>query len=400
MIVSYAQNFEDVILWRALKGVGSGFYIDIGANDPKFDSVSRLFYEQSWRGVHVEPVSRYAEVLRAARPDEVVIQTAVGASPGVLTFFEVKDSGLSTGNVEIAQQHRSNGCQVVETTVPCLTLGSLLDSCNQTEVHWLKIDVEGMEKDVIEGWLPSTVRPWIVVIESTKPLSTEPSHESFDHLVVDLGYEMVYFDGLNRFYISVGHKELKQAFGPGPNVFDDFVLTSQSKFCEPLRSEIEAAEGKVRDYIGRLSDLERNHFELAFKVDRLRSDVETLWSDVETLSSQLAAAIERLERIQKSSSWVITTPWRIIVSAVRQLGRCARRILWRIAFHSNGRPRKPVRGILFRKKGAPRKWFRRIVFHKDGRPTRAFEKWLSSNAQHLVRNRYSENVEASDTLEL
>ncbi|MCZ8377233.1 MAG: hypothetical protein O9342_17815 [Beijerinckiaceae bacterium] len=42
--VSYAQNFEDVILWRALRTVEQRHYIDIGANDPVFDSVSFGFY--------------------------------------------------------------------------------------------------------------------------------------------------------------------------------------------------------------------------------------------------------------------------------------------------------------------------------------------------------------------
>jgi|SRR5262245_3315890 len=56
MVISYAQNFEDIILWRALKHVEKGFYIDIGAQDPVVDSVSLAFYEKGWRGVHVEPV--------------------------------------------------------------------------------------------------------------------------------------------------------------------------------------------------------------------------------------------------------------------------------------------------------------------------------------------------------
>ena len=42
--VSYAQNYEDVMLWRALKHVKKGFYVDVGANDPKFDSVTQAFY--------------------------------------------------------------------------------------------------------------------------------------------------------------------------------------------------------------------------------------------------------------------------------------------------------------------------------------------------------------------
>ena len=53
--VSYAQNFEDVILWRALHDVTPGFYIDIGANSPTIDSVTKAFYERGWRGINVEP---------------------------------------------------------------------------------------------------------------------------------------------------------------------------------------------------------------------------------------------------------------------------------------------------------------------------------------------------------
>ena len=35
--ISYAQNNEDVLLWRALGHVRDGFYIDVGANDPVHD---------------------------------------------------------------------------------------------------------------------------------------------------------------------------------------------------------------------------------------------------------------------------------------------------------------------------------------------------------------------------
>ena len=77
MFISYAQNFEDVMLWRALHHVENGHYIDIGAQDPVADSVSLAFYERGWRGVHVEPVPTHVAALRAARPDETVIEAAV-----------------------------------------------------------------------------------------------------------------------------------------------------------------------------------------------------------------------------------------------------------------------------------------------------------------------------------
>ena len=49
MFVSYAQNFEDVILNRIFKDKESGFYIDVGAHHPIYDSVTKAFYERGWQ---------------------------------------------------------------------------------------------------------------------------------------------------------------------------------------------------------------------------------------------------------------------------------------------------------------------------------------------------------------
>ena len=40
-VVSYAQNLEDILLWRALKHVEKGFYIDVGAYSPDVESVTK-----------------------------------------------------------------------------------------------------------------------------------------------------------------------------------------------------------------------------------------------------------------------------------------------------------------------------------------------------------------------
>src|SRR6478609_5853084 len=128
MLVSYAQNFEDLMLWRALKHVEHGFYVDIGAQDPMIDSVSLAFYERGWRGVHVEPNGDYADKLRQARPDEEVIQSAISRAAGEIAFFEIADTGLSTGEEEIARKHEVQGRAVKQITTPSQPLSAILDS--------------------------------------------------------------------------------------------------------------------------------------------------------------------------------------------------------------------------------------------------------------------------------
>ena len=224
MNVSYAQNFEDVMLWRALGHIENGFYIDIGAQDPIIDSVSLTFHKHGWRGVHVEPTPHYADLLRQQRPTDKIIQAAISTGPGVINFFEIPGTGISTADSVIAQQHRERGFEVREITVVSITLAEVFTSCAEHDIHWLKIDVEGFEQQVLTSWSPSTMRPWVVVVESTLPLTQIESYQTWEPMLVTYGYTPVYFDGLNRYYISNAHPELQPAFQAPPNVFDGFSI--------------------------------------------------------------------------------------------------------------------------------------------------------------------------------
>lgn len=244
-IISYAQNFEDVILWRALGHVGSGNYIDIGAQSAFEDSVSRAFHEHGWKGIHVEPVPFYAAQLRAERVGDTVVQAMVGAEEGVGELFAMSGTGLSTSREDLAEGYQRSGREVSRELVPVITLDRVMELV-EGEIHWLKIDVEGAEQQVLEGWRGSR-RPWVIVIESTLPMSQEQNHEGWDPLVTRKGYRFVYFDGLNRFYVNDSHPELAKAFGVGPNVFDRFTLsgTATSTFGAKLKVELDSARSEL-----------------------------------------------------------------------------------------------------------------------------------------------------------
>ena len=224
-IVSYAQNFEDVMLWRALGRVENGFYIDVGAFHPIHDSVSKGFYERGWRGIHIEANPAFAALIKQDRPDEVVLNVALAASQGHLMFNVFEDiPGESTGNQLYARSRMAEGVEMRTFEVPCCTLSDVFAQVNDREIHWLKIDVERMEAEVLSGWGQSGARPWIVVVESVLPHTTIENNTEWEHLLNERGYNNVYFDGLNRFYVSSNHSELSGAFLSGPNIFDGFML--------------------------------------------------------------------------------------------------------------------------------------------------------------------------------
>ncbi|GAA0574223.1 FkbM family methyltransferase [Caenispirillum bisanense] len=259
-IISYAQNFEDVILWRAVGDIPDGCYIDIGAWHPVIDSVSKAFYEHGWRGIHVEPATEYVNLLRADRPDETVIQAVVSDRPGIIQFYEIPDSGLSTARKDIALEHQAKlGYEVVETPVTAITLDSLLALAPSDDIHWLKIDVEGFEREVLSGWRESPRRPWIIVVEATYPNTQSDTYADWEPLILDKNYRLVYRDGLNRFYLHEQHPELGERFIYPPNVFDGFQLSgtgtsmtswlvhNHQQVVAQLETKLAAAESKFRD---------------------------------------------------------------------------------------------------------------------------------------------------------
>lgn len=283
--VSYAQNFEDVLLWRALKDIKHGFYIDIGAQDPIVDSVSLAFYQHGWRGVHVEPTPQYAERLKEERPDETVERLAIGSSEGNLTFFQIPDTGLSTADAEIANCHREAGCSVIETWVEVLGLDVLLDRYSYKIVHWLKIDVEGFEKQVLESWKSSSVRPWILLIESTAPGTQTQTHQAWEPLVLEKGYRYAYFDGLNRYYVHETRSELLAHFQLPVSIFDEFFLsgTASQPYCGLLKGQLQDL-GAERDLLRSLSEQQ------GADLLEARARIETLAFEVPVLDARAVAA--------------------------------------------------------------------------------------------------------------
>jgi FkbM family methyltransferase len=268
--ISYAQNYEDVMLVRALRGIEHGFYIDVGAQDPVNDSVTKAFYEMGWRGINIEPVAHWFQQLVADRPHDINLQLAVSDSPGTLHLFEVVNSGLSTTDPDFAARHAKAGHQIQESDVECMTLDSICEAQRVTEVHFLKIDCEGGEAAALRGLPLDRVRPWIILVEATEPNSQKPAYAEWEPLLTGGGYHFVYEDGLNRFYVADERKDLDRFFSHPPNIFDGFVRVSEMA----ARRHLAVAQEEM----SLLHDVQR--------VAQAESECELLRNSAEYLSSE------------------------------------------------------------------------------------------------------------------
>lgn len=220
--ISYAQNFEDVMLHRAFHDLPRGFYIDVGAQHPKRDSVTHAFYQAGWNGVNIEPVESYFRLLQRARPRDINLSCAVGDTSGDILLHELKGTGLSTVDASFAQRGVERGFEKNSRFVAQTTLDDICAKHGIRDVQFLKIDVEGAEAAVLRGMRFDKVRPTVLVIEATEPCTQTFNHQQWEPYVQRKGYSYVYGDGLNRFYLANERADLTSRFEFPPNCFDHF----------------------------------------------------------------------------------------------------------------------------------------------------------------------------------
>ena len=274
-MITYSQNFEDVMLERLFGEVKQGFYIDVGAWDPDIHSVTRHFYDKGWSGVNVDPIAARMQAFEIARPRDINLCVAVGSQPGTMTFYEcVEESYLSTLDVATAEEMRERGLTVVEHTVPVLTLAEILERHCPRTVDFLKIDVEGFEGELIKGLDLKRYRPRALVIEATRPANAPSSWDEFDSIgtwsswepdLLASGYALAHFDGLNRFYLREEDAGLALRLTLPPNVFDFYESAAFQRMKDELAA-VEADRGLKDAVIARLSkDLEEVRADQAAK---------------------------------------------------------------------------------------------------------------------------------------
>lgn len=242
-MISYSQNQEDVVLFRLVQLVPEGFYVDVGAAHPVLDNVTYALYEAGWRGINIEPMKREADLLREVRPRDITCQVAAGESSGHVTLYEapIENRGATTGDKELVDLYRSTGQSFASFEVEVMRLDKILEDNQIKIVHVLKIDVEGFEKSVIQGSSIEKHRPWVLVIEATRPNSTVDVSAEWEQLVLSAGYVQTLFDGLNKFYVRDDMPDLVALMSVPANVFDkwkSFVIDELIQQAVALQKEI------------------------------------------------------------------------------------------------------------------------------------------------------------------
>ncbi len=318
-MISYAQNLEDVMLRRALQDIGRGFYVDIGACDPDTDLVTRWFYENGWRGINVDPDPQYYARLVERRPEDTNLHCVIGAVSANVLFNIATKKGWSTGSAkQLAEIARRGDVATRPMLLPAITLDQLLALNSGRTIDFLKIDAEGMEKEILDGACFVLRRPRIIVAEATLLDSQIPCHQTWEPNLLGKGYKFAWFDGLNRFYVRCEDEWRLQLFKVPPCVFDHFFgvtiganLAEAERERERLRAaasehaaaiaaaeakasaaeaSVAAAQAELAARRGQVADLQRERDESAAALARLEAETAGLRASIGERDAAAATA--------------------------------------------------------------------------------------------------------------
>jgi FkbM family methyltransferase len=263
--ISYAQNFEDLVLLRCFKDVKKGFYVDVGAQDPVSDSVTNLFYLRGWTGINIEPSVQYFTRLETQRVHDINLNVAISDRDSNAKFFEVPGSGLSTLDSENAADLVKNQVPGIWRTIRTKTLNSVLfENSVPNDFEFLKIDVEGFEEAVLSGIDFEAYRPKIVLVEAVKPNSTTLNDQDWHEILLGANYFEVYFDGLNKYFLRRESANLQIFFNTPVGYFDKFIRYAEHVAINNLEVEKEKTKAEYEALSLALIQA-RNEFEVTLQ---------------------------------------------------------------------------------------------------------------------------------------
>lgn len=222
--ISYSQNYEDLILAGILRNVSAGFYVDVGANHPELDSVTKIFYDKGWSGINVEPNELLNVELTKQRPRDINVKAGVSSQSGQLRFrsFDSFD-GLSTFSRDNMEGFQASypGATYTDSYIDVVSLAELLIQHKpEGDIHFLKVDVEGLELEVLLGNKWDRFRPWVLCIERTQDQARKNAITIF---LSSWRYEQVFFDGINDYFFANEKRDVWESFSYTRDIIMDGV---------------------------------------------------------------------------------------------------------------------------------------------------------------------------------
>ena len=184
-------NIDNIIL-EYFNNKKDGFFVEVGVCDPIDQNNTYLLEKNGWKGILIEPLTRFNDLYAALRPNSIVENFAMVSKDYPLDYIYFNNStGIDGGFTSTVSEVESSRFPIrpqPKGTVKCDTLENILIKNGVKDIDFLTIDVEGYEINVMNGIDISKFNIEVILIESHNEeiLLAEFEHSStinsFDYL--------------------------------------------------------------------------------------------------------------------------------------------------------------------------------------------------------------------------
>lgn len=159
----HSQSNQDQFLeTNVFKGFQRGIFVDVGAHDG-ITLNNTLYFENHnhWSGFNIEPNQHVYDQLQVNRPNSINLNCAICSKDGTAEFLRntgytemlsgLKDTFDTRHYQRLTSENEHHGSSTETVQVQTKRLETVFDEYKVNHIHYLSIDVEGAEFDVIKS---------------------------------------------------------------------------------------------------------------------------------------------------------------------------------------------------------------------------------------------------------
>ena len=166
----YGQDGEDVLLRVFYKHLNyKGFYVDIGAFNPKILSNTYWYYERGWHGINIDANPASITLFNKKRKRDINILSGVSDTNGEMNYYYWGEgSAMNTFSEEFYKKWSADGLKLKEIKkVQMQPINAILDKYvpEGQPIDFVTLDVEGFEMKILTTYNFEKYAPEYFLIE-------------------------------------------------------------------------------------------------------------------------------------------------------------------------------------------------------------------------------------------
>ena len=206
--IKYTELGEDLLIFNTyFNSEPNKIMVEVGAATPNYISMSKLFRENGWRTICVEPNPEFVKLHKEQNNE--IYQYAICDYNEKNVNFEIysvsneynkdiiTDHSYSSLGKKPGYDNKPGNINKKIIKVDVITLNYLLEKLNVNHVDFLSIDTEGWELEVLKGFDHNKYQPKIILIENVN------HNFEYKNYMTSINYKKIKEIAVNEIYQKI-----------------------------------------------------------------------------------------------------------------------------------------------------------------------------------------------------